>query len=262
MQNQHYVPRVYLKSFTYDGSHLYIFDKATNGLMPDKWSTIKSAASELNFYTLPEALTQTGEADEVESWLQEVDGRFGALRSGVEGHVKSGYPIEEYLRKELSRYLGVQMVRTKMYREIMAAAYKIGLDEIDVQCGFDLVRPTREQMTSFHASHMREKMAPIISEHLESRLWFLGLNETQVTFFTSDSPVVLQEFSSSGTRTGDMIAFPITPRCILMMYDGEITAKLSRRPFQHWMINQEEVNELNALQLVPSSGVQPSKSSH
>ena len=252
MQNQHYVPCVYLKPFTYDGNHLHVYDKATDKLLPLKWSSIKSSASEVNFYTLPEDLTQTGDADEVERWLQGVDNQFAALRSGVEDHIKSGYPVDQDLRHDLSSYLGVQIVRTKMYREILIVAYEIEIGNLHSEYKLPIVRPTREQMRAFQANHMQETSARDIGRHLASRLWFLGLNETSVPFFTSDNPVFWQERFLLGVNIGDMIAFPITPRCLLMMYDGEITKGLSKRQFQHYMVNDEEVVTFNALQILQS----------
>ena len=139
-----------------------------------------------------------------------------------------------------------------MYREILTAAYEIEIGNLHSEYKLPIVRPTREQMRAFQANHMQETSARDIGRHLASRLWFLGLNETSVPFLTSDNPAFWQERFLSGVHIGDMIAFPITPRCLLMMYDGEITKGLSKRQFQHYMVNDEEVVTFNTLQILQS----------
>ena len=246
--NQHYVPRVYLRPFTYDGSHLYVYDKPTDKLLPKKWSSLNSTASEGNFYTLPEYLTISGDVHEVETWLQGIDSGFFALREEVENCINAGKVINTKLRDKLSIYLSVQMVRTKTYREVMKEMYKIGIEQLE-QDGQSLVRPTPEQEIAFHANHMRRDMAPIIAQHLASRLWFIGVNHTRTLFYTSDSPLVLQEHYRSGTRMGDAIAFPITPHLLLTMYDGEITNNLRAFPYPFYVLNNNAVKSFNEMQL-------------
>ena len=89
---------------------------------------------------------------------------------------------------------------------------------------------------------------------LRSKIWVIGYNKSDIPFITSDNPVV--KYGHSGFNginiKGIEIAFPISPKLILILADVEEFDRLL--PFHNHFVEipYEEVHYYNSLQVIQS----------
>lgn len=97
-------------------------------------------------------------------------------------------------------------------------------------------------------------MVSDVAVRLRSKIWVIGYNKTDNPFITSDNPVV--KYGHSGfngiNSKGIEIAFPISPKLILILADIEKFGRLL--PFHNHFVEipAEEVHYYNSLQVIQS----------
>jgi hypothetical protein len=240
-KKQHYVPQVYLRRFTADGEHLYVFDK----LQQDparriRRGKVRDIAHENDFYDIPvEVLKPEVRPGHDRKMIEKLLGRFDA-EMGVEVEhlvlTAGNAPIDPARRALLARALGVQALRTRDVRDTVVELTRQTLEAFCLELternfpGQGHLAPKAqlkpEYVPVYHARLILQSGIETVGRSFFEFTWSVGVNRTRRPLYTSDQPVVRfshlgdSELSHEGFASlGIEVAFPLGPEHLLLMRD-------------------------------------------
>ena len=115
LQNQHYVPKIYLERFANAQKQIWVYDKF---LRRKFQAHIRNIASEKAFYDSAKMEATTGDKSFIEKKLSKLEGEYGKQIQSLVDSLNSGAFSTLSLRQKLffSLYIAVQLARTKESR--------------------------------------------------------------------------------------------------------------------------------------------------
>lgn len=282
-KKQHYVPQCYLKAWGRLGKYqVSVYDKLSDTA---RISSIRDVASENYFYDIvPSDIMKKDVIDYLKASGIEFDADTSS--QGIEKIFANMVeePYEKYLAKlieqcdatpwtiqncffiseqekvEFSEFLALQYIRTKQIRNRL-------LDQSDcfLQVLRDMDAPEKlinewttgeNEAKNIHAKMLMDfQHLSEIARSFYNLTWSLGLNKTDKLFYTSDSPIGTQPhihhpfMSMAGLQSkGVEVFFPISPRCILIMYDGSFLTpgkEMNRKYIE--IVDEKNVDYYNSL---------------
>ena len=266
--NQHYVPQSYLKRFATGEEQIYVFDKGQTKQFKTK---IKKVATERYFYDLPaDEADKDADSQELEKLFQMVEDHFIVAVDEVVSLVKAGRNMKPEQKAAMAYFLHVQQTRTRKIRNRQKEMLdKMLMNLIETQlklknydlADFDIAAEWDEKAVMSAQADMMFNYQEV--EHFLERLldhtWFVGINETGCALWTSDNPVVVRAhqhhpiMSMAGIASeGVEVAFPLTPKLILILFEKTFHNDLANRPYEHITLNQEDVVYYNEMQVEQS----------
>jgi hypothetical protein len=273
---QHSVPRSYLRRFTFGPKELiWCFDKTK----PDKPfpTGLMNVAQDRCFYDLPDDFVEKAmppgsvvDLQVIEKCLGQKDAQLKegidelletVERKGIgrEWRIKfSPLVIIQYLRTRGARE-GIDQSRVKMFDILFREYLKRKHPEFP-QDGFEITS-NREALPVDQAQQLlNEDQIVNLSMDLLKHIWVVWVNPTVQPFYTSDEPVVKKankfaDFRSfTGFRApGIEIAFPVSPRHLLCMYERSHFPQYARLDNCAARINPFGVERYNVLQVKRST---------
>jgi len=266
VKRQHYVPQFYLKKFAQEDGKLWIFDKSTKESFK---SNVKNVACETGFYDIPKNIASKDvDTQIVEKMLSNIEHDFSKAIGDILTSVDEKQNIDPSQKQDMAFFVTIQLLRTREHRtgyvQLAEKAAKAILDRItkvempdvspsDYEVKFNQEMASLEQAKFMSNPEFLEKSVQILTNHI----WFIGINDTNQPFYTSDSPVVRHAHKkipfcgSSGIASeGIEIAFPLTPRHILILCE-----RTYHRYFTQWdckcmPLNAENLKYYNCMQVV------------
>jgi hypothetical protein len=281
-KNQHYVPQFYLKYFA-DNDKLYVFDKINKKSF---LTNVRNIASENYFYDLPLELISDDMKDEfsavdkqeLEKVMASIEyyckNNFDSLiTSFVLGNPKRLYDMDiltDDLRSEMAFFMATQVLRTKEFREFIVEFHekfnkvlidRIGPKKIESYSpeAFRL-KVKKEIEPVLHAQFLADnKTIDEIALILAKHIWIIGVNNTGMSFYTSDNPIVRRGhkkdkfMSYNGLASqGVEICYPINSQLILILYERTYFEKASSSENRFVRLNTQAVQYYNSLQVIQS----------
>lgn len=287
-KNQHYVPQRYLRKFA---EHFNIFDKVKQELRNNQ--NVKNYASERFFYDvdfqelLEEAKLEGYSIDpDIEKLSKIVDKQDleNVFANKVEtimfdpfDHIIASYiltpktayanknVIPEEMKATIAYYLSIQFVRTKEYREKIIQMYEKGTklflkkglgDEFDPAFLNNIeIKLKKNKINLIHNQHLLDtEMLEELSMALLSHIWFVAVNETEESFYTSDNPLVLYGHKEQqGLKSeGIEIVFPINPKIAIVMREVKYFNDDLVKYNKFVTVTKKYVEFCNSLQVVQS----------
>ena len=301
-KKEHYVPRCYLKNFTFKNGRINVFDKSNATVRENQ--NIFDVAMENYFYdidlvkeitSLPydsqekiytdlshilRANDKESINDELSSYTKLLEDKFANLESnyGVlldkikkisnRKYFKNHFGISNRLKNIFSKYIAIQILRTKdtrekirdlyeklnkelVFREFKRMGYDINREEIDVESKKVFIKLQHILMI------MDDENIKCFSNVFKSHIWVFYINKTNIPFYTSDSPIVTiphisdKYISYSGIKSkGVEVVFPINSELLLAMYEKSYHSKEYKdRKFVN-LYNVEKVNIYNSFQVL------------
>lgn len=275
--NQHFVPQSYLKRFNNMRDRIHVFDKVKKATFE---TDVRNVASGRYFYDIPPNLAKDpSHIQLVERTFSKYESKYSRLISDVLTRVErnSRLPIRSWRhamtkeeKHQLSYLFALQIVRTREFRAQYVELYKksikamlqakvtakglnISPEEYSIQMDPDHV-PIEHAKLIF-----KPGIVPELAYHLKRHVWAIGINQTHQPFYTSDHPIVkrghvkhpvlsLGGYASPGIE----VALPLTPTCILIMFDRVIFKELRRRDRKLGLLTFNNVIYYNSLQLFES----------
>jgi len=170
--------------------------------------------------------------------------------------------LTEGQRQALAFYMAQQILRTREYRNWISNIH----DETRKTIAhlfdepYDEPSSNETQKTWNHIQHLADpKSAQPIYECLSKDIWAVGVNVSEQPLYTSDNPVVKQahldesrESFSGWCSPGIEIAYPLTSRYVLILWDGNVYDKLRNRDGRLFALTSDNVTYLNSLQVMQS----------
>lgn len=195
---------------------------------------------------------------------------IGKSYNGNNWVLKNCKAMSEQEKVVLSLFIAIQVIRTKRFRStlsdtltgaVQALAYKAQIDDSDAlpRDAF-LVEANPEYIKLQHSMMILDPETAIhIAETLVEHVWVICVNKTDIPFFTSDDPVVRiphkkdKFISHSGFASeGIEIAFPISSKLMLCMFDKKCYGHIFQDR-QFWIMDDtEEVKYYNMYQVINS----------
>lgn len=255
-KKQHYVPQSYLRRFTRDGKNLYVFDKTSKKSFGP--TSVINVAHENYFYDPPadgdsDAAGASVNPQPTEKALATLEGRFNRVIDVIIKVAEGGTATTEQ-RLEIAFCAAVQLVRTRDFRDDLVeamermgratldSALKLAAPELALKVKAEF-KYNKNAATALHGQFMWDfKFVRRVAETLCNHIWVVGINQTSVPLYTSDSPVVRKAHKVPASfvprpdrgpaferaidivvesnlpgiaNEGVEIAFPLSPECVL-----------------------------------------------
>ncbi len=276
-KKQHYVPRCYLEAWAIPSTYqVHVYDRA---LDKTRISSIYDVASENYFYDvvpsvlskqLIDLLSKQGTpldsnlpSQEIEHILaSKVEGPFSNQLKGLISKSQSATPwiinncyfISEENKKEISEFLSIQFIRTKQVRNgIVEISNCLSQALKDMGASSNMIGKycvSKGEAKNVHTEMLMDgKNLSDIANSFQNLTWILGVNKTRKRFYTSDSPIgkYVHGHPSGLKSKGAEIFFPISPTCILIMFDGGYY-NISQLERKYVLIdNEAEIDYYNSL---------------
>ncbi|WJN47599.1 DUF4238 domain-containing protein (plasmid) [Priestia aryabhattai] len=201
---------------------------------------LRNTLDELHYSTSEEA-KQSMEQNVEKFFSEKVEGNFKKLLDNIRTRYtmtprpsySQAFNDEE--RAHLSVLLGFQIVRSKEFREsyfeMKESMTQVTVDMLasyydkDYKDGSIVAIPGFESKPLEHANLIYSELPFKIAEAISSHYWFIGVNETQMPFYTSDDPIIKQPhtedpfggMASGFASPGIEVAMPISSKLILII---------------------------------------------
>ncbi len=247
-KKHHYVPRFYLRNFTANGRSLSLYNVGHNLVVNS--ANLKNQCYRDYMY---------GKDGKVEANLAQMEGALAKLMKYV--LVSHSLPAPWSLDHEsLCILVILQNARTAYASDAVNEFTDIMLKQIlEKRPKFSpemlkMVRIKHNDPANFAIQTMFSLYHLIMDLDYKLLLAYDGAE-----FITSDNPVVLYnqllEFERMGSNTGLackglQIFFPLSPKVLLAFYDRSVYAFSPRNTIVAQVPNREDMNQLNALQVV------------
>lgn len=268
IKNQHFVPQFYLRGFASENGQIYTFDKFRGKSFK---TNIENVACEKNFYDLPKVDDRRDCIDDqiVEKSLSVLESEFSKSLDFLLLQVRKKRRRRDLFsadhKRNLALFLTIQFLRTREHRnQIMEITEKLGnglLEKFpDEDYGDYHVEVNQDWLPIFQANFMFDpEVIETFSQALLNHIWFIGVNNTDVPFFTSDHPFVKKEhitdpyMSFSGIASpGIELAFPLCPKFILILCERTAFKKFEKYENRIIPLTTDNVTYYNCLQVVRS----------
>lgn len=249
-KKQHFVPRFYLKYFSYNNEdkQIGIFNRNTDFFIQK--GELRSQAKENYFYD------KTGK---VEDALSIIEGESSIVINEI---IKTESLPKENSEEHITLlvFILILMLRTKSHENLTNESidkfYKqVYKDDIRVKDTLEDISIGIENAATFAISTL-PKILPLALD-LKSKLI---INSTRTPFITSDNPVMkynqyLERKKHPGGITGIeckglQIFFPITPKLTVIFYDSWVYKVGNRKDKKIIIEEKEEIDQLNLCQFL------------
>lgn len=220
-KREHYVPRFYLRNFSYDKDepfYLHCYDKQDERGFK---ATIRNIGHENYFYDL-------SPSQEIEDLLADLE---GDLEPSYTKLVETGdlMGLNRDDRLKISTLISLQHLRTRKFRDTIKQASEYTLDAIEDEGSEarDIVEAATEE------SGAKEWQLQLLSnallgfaEILDRMGWFLFKNRTEYPLWTSDHPIAIfnpinpePDPEKGIERRGSKLHFPLSSDLVLGIFD-------------------------------------------
>ena len=263
---QHYVPRFYLKNFTFNDKQVFVYNKNEEKSFT---ANIYHLAYDNFFYDLPEEQAKQAGIDPqiVEKTLAGMEGNWNSLLGTIIKTIEDNkrIVIDETQRQDLAHFVTVQYLRTKENRLVQAEMVrKLGetlLSKDYSEKSEDYkVEVNNRFISSMQIGRMFDSNIELYIDTLKSHIWVIGVNNTDIPLFTSDDPIVLKPYKHSPYKSyvglgaeGIEIAFPLTPKYILLLREKTFHNRLANKNNRTITLTKSEVRKYNELQISQST---------
>ena len=218
-KQHHFVPRFYLERFTNLDGHVWTLDKVTDKVFATSPSKLARAGG---FYEAP-ALGTESDQTAMEDMLSELESDASAIIARwveLAAHVAPGTAIIERADRDIiTVYLATQAFRTAEVRVLLKQGLGDRLHATDVQ--------------TFHVAMLADDVIREAAAAVSDFVWILARNESGVTFYTSDHPVVLRTHDHhclhffQFPRPGTEVILPLSSTVMFYAYERTHWHKLA-----------------------------------
>lgn len=249
IKRQHYVPQFYLKEFKIpnkNGSQISCFDKKLDSIFV---ASVSKVAAESYF----------NDFDEDQSFEKALSKFEGMVIDHYKNLVKSQSlakltPVD---KAAIAYFIAVQHSRTRRSRDIIKDASEKVLEqaqEIGVVPDKRVYELFTEEGAKRFQYHLMAMTSSKFTKLLLKRKWTLVINQTEIPFWTSDSPLVYfnsfpyDKHDGFGfERSGSELYFPMNPWLNLAVIDERIFQNV---PDEIVVDDEDEIIFYNQLQVI------------
>jgi len=193
---EHFVAQSYLRRFTFDGDHLYAFEKSTSRVFP---ANVRNIAAEHNFF-----------GDEIDARFSGIDSEQPFWLDLLIENVEQGTPnpLTDEMKRVISGLASLQGHRTRESRRVLLDIAKKEPQEREAVL--------RDGEAAYHLGRFTWERFGYVREAINNCYWVIYKNSfAGYPFVTSDNPVILEgEHTLDDHSRLDMI-WPVSPRVLI-----------------------------------------------
>ncbi len=249
-KNQHYIPKFYLRNFSYEknGKQIGLYNiKADKFFQKGK---LKTQGSKSFFY---------GFDGQIENALSKIEGEIAKTIQDIINTLT--VPKRGTIQHE---NLLVFVALTHLRNPVIIDSVKEQSKQLEKLMNEDLPpnvnRFTSPEMTHDYAIGLALSMLPDVVEMLIDLEYKILINETPTPFIASDFPVVkYNQFLESKKWThgktgygnvGLQVFIPLNPRMVILLYDSGIYKVGDRKKHYLRLTETRDIKQINSLQLL------------
>jgi hypothetical protein len=248
-KDHHFVPQFYLRNFGI-GNSISLFNLLKNKHIPK--AAISGQCQKSYLYT---------HDPQIEKNFSKAENEFARVINKI---IQRGAPPKQWSEehRSLMRFVIIQKERTPAAgRETQERMATIAEFVMKNHPPPPQVNPQTIKLSWINpilfTLQMMEKMAPTLMD-LQMKIL---VNETNIEFIASDSPIAIVNQWTMGSpddggtalaHSGLQIFLPISPRYVILFYDGQIYNVGRQGSEQVKMVAVNDVNSINGLQLLTS----------
>ncbi len=249
-KNQHYIPKFYLRNFSYEfnGKQIGIFNINNSIFFPR--AKIKTQGSGNFFY---------GHDGVVEDNLAQIEGILSPLIREITSVLK--VPKQDgYSHLELLTFVALMDLRNPVFLNYIKDSRKLiaqRLIEVDETTNIDKLVP---KVSHDDAIKLALSSLPDIISNLSDLSYKLLINKTETPFITSDFPIIKYnqflekkkwKYGKTGYgNTGLQMFVPLSPSVIIVFYDSMIYKVGFKKRAVCDITRPKDVEQLNMLQVL------------
>lgn len=245
-KNQHFVPRAYLRFFSYKKKHAHyikVFDKKINKVFE---SNINNIASFNNFYEVADNSKNYWEKhyNSIESILPNT---FNNLIVTARLLPDQSKIVNEYIKSNLCDIIHTQLLRTRSARlyfdelgnniiNNMLNQTEMALEGLLTAEHINVLNKYRGNLDFIHSIELDkfndEKFVKMCQAYLKNRVWIVykNINSKNHPFITSDNPIVYYNYITRKTGFGNnglarretIIIYPLNKELLLVLYPNHL----------------------------------------
>lgn len=270
-KKQHYVPQFYLKNFTQDGEHLFVYDKIRRESFKTNLSNVASGSY---FYDIPQEAIETVkdpvDPQIIEKTLAKYEAHFASALDTMLRTIRWTGRINHEQKSAMAFFMAIQFLRTResrtYYMEIIRKGMKAVAGIVAKSKRPDLsIDDIKVDVSEKSGWAMQAKMlfslddVRLFAQALNNHIWLIGVNETGKHLYTSDHPVVREPhkmdpfLSYAGVASeGIEIAFPLSPQYILILCERKFHWYVEGLEGKAIRLQAENIKYYNSLQVFQS----------
>ncbi len=253
-KNQHYIPKFYLRNFSYMSNKNQIGVYNLKSSFFHQTGKLKSQGSKNFFY---------GEDGKIEDGLADIEAKLSTSIKKINS--------EKLLPKELSEehiillvFVALTHLRNPVlinYIKESREAMRKRLLELDPNCDIDRIAP---EITHEYAIKLALSSIEIIVQNIRDLSFKLLQNKTDTPFITSDFPIVkynrfleIKKWPHAKTGYGTIglqIIIPISPETCIFFYDPHIYKAGFKKQSILNITDKKDIDSINELQIVNCFG--------
>jgi hypothetical protein len=249
-KNQHYIPKFYLRNFSYkkNGKQIGFYNiKADKFFQSGK---LKTQGSKSFFY---------GKDGIIENTLSKIEGEIAQT-------IQEIINTQELPPRDTIHHgnILVFVALTHLRNPVIIESIKEQSLQFEKLMNLDLPKNVKKftspEMTHEHSINLSLSMLPDIVDILRDLEYKIIINETSTPFIASDFPVVkynqFLEFKKwphgrTGYGTvGLQIFIPLSPSIVLLLFDSNIYKVSDKKKHKLKLTNITDIRQINALQLL------------
>lgn len=230
-KDEHFVPRTYLKGFSFDGTHIYEY-RMRDSFQPTCAVKVDSICHERYLYEVRDQNDNIVLPNQVEKQFCNIEGVFSSYRNQIEkkAFIKSNFQSTLFLTAEEKAfwkfYIAVQMLRVPKVLEI---AESIIENEFPIKLKKNMAKvfaldgclssPTKDSIVS----------TSIVNEYyhtFEKMSIAVGVDDSD-SIITSDDPVYAYSPTQSHDNVEEII-FPLTSKLVIYLYGGQMKSQVRK----------------------------------
>jgi hypothetical protein len=248
-KNQHVTPQVILKYFAFENK-VHIYDTIMKAKPSNSYRTIQKVSTRNNFYDFNEKELKEAEKNfkkefytkyvEVDFLAHNIEDSLGKLLPVImeKNFEEPDLWIDNKEKVDLSFHLAIQFLRSPLMKKLLSEIGNSINGEASMLSLSEYDSSAQEHLALHHYSLMTNpKLLTQIGGNFLNRDWTLCINQTELPFFTSDNPVVINEDNIS------QMIYPLSSKYLIIMDSKNNNGNIC------YISDIEKVKNFNRLQL-------------
>lgn len=249
-KNQHYIPKFYLRNFSFDGNKKQIGVFHLNSSFFYQKAKLKTQGSKNFFY---------GHDGIIEDRLADIEGLLASLiREITETNKVPKKFSSSHL--DLLTFVAVTHLRNPVAIENIRGsreAMKKHLLELDPKVDLSKLTPeiTHDSAIKLALSGLKQ-----VVDNIADLEFKLLINKTKIPFISSDFPIVkynrfleLKKWKHGKTGYGNIglqIFIPFDPKTLMVFFDPQVYKVGFKKRKTHEIISEKDIDKINELQII------------
>lgn len=239
---EHYVPQAYLKSFANNKQQCFVYDKQNNTQFTPN---IINILAERYLYDFDAGLLESFPKVDQQAVEKILSMTFDSYWCNIVDNIENNFKWFSLKRSwnflDVYRCAAVQLMRTPSGKEKLLKTYNAVYNET-LDKKFENILLAKELLDI-----LNENMKSILLETILTEFGHItiGINDTEIPFITSDSPVFILSNQWDEGKTEQMMYYPVTPKRCIFFFKRKYVSQQLKAVFEDVNSGKFVINDLS-----------------